>query len=244
MYKYLSITRNEQEMMVMMRSLPVSTIVFDQNGKIIDINQPALNFFKIKSIEDYAIKKWEVLNNRNLILSIIKELKCGKVVIEKNQLLKCPDCNVKDIKFCASMLSGQKTVFIFQFMIVSNSKVSFEELLSHTVHQPNQNLGIIPKGNREILQMFEDRSIKRAIFKRYLNEEVILAISRKYPTLSNREVIICGLVSLNMSTVEMAIVTNKRVSNVHSIIFKLRKKFSINSRRELYLKLIAENSRI
>jgi DNA-binding CsgD family transcriptional regulator len=243
MYKYLSITTNTQEMMVMLKSLPVSTIVFDSNAKIVDINQPALEFLKIKSIEDYGIKRWEALNDRNYIHLIIQKLKSGKIVRDKNFLLKCPDRKIISINYSACVLSGVKPVFIFQFFVVSKSIFSPLEHLNYTVHHANKNLNIICKGNSDIKQVFADHEVKQPIFKRYLNEEVIQTVSRKYPSLSSCEVVICGLIVLNMSTAEIAIVTEKKVASVYTAIYRLFKKLGVNSRRKLYLKLIDEYSK-
>jgi len=58
MYKYLPIVENVREMMVMLKSLPTCTIVFDSNSKIVNINKAALDFLKINLIDDYRVKRW------------------------------------------------------------------------------------------------------------------------------------------------------------------------------------------
>ena len=65
MYKFFSIDSNYKEMMVMLKSLPTNTIVVDRFGKIIDSNQLALKFLKIKSFDDYKLKRWTALNDFN-----------------------------------------------------------------------------------------------------------------------------------------------------------------------------------
>jgi len=53
MYKYLSITENLQEMMVMLKSLPAYTLVFDKKGNLVDLNRPAQQLLKISNVQEF-----------------------------------------------------------------------------------------------------------------------------------------------------------------------------------------------
>jgi len=121
MYKIISISSNMQEMMIPLKSLPVCAIVFNKVGHLIEINQPALNFLKIKTKDDFRAKRLKVLNDSKYLVSIIKELKTGKIV--QNEIFKLiyPDSVYAVISFNACMLNGITDVFIFQFFEVSVS---------------------------------------------------------------------------------------------------------------------------
>jgi len=137
MYKYLPITSNIHEMMVMMNSLPVCTTVFDKNAQLIEINQSALNFLEIKTIDDFKTKRLRILNDCNYLLTIIQELRTGKIIQNKNYLLKYPDSNFAMISFSACMLSEFSDLFLFQFfeLPTSYTTLSKQEYTSSKVFQ-------------------------------------------------------------------------------------------------------------
>ena len=115
MYKKISISSNMQEMMIPLKSLPVCTIVFNKVGQLIDQNQPALNFLKIKTMDDFRAKRLKVLNQSKYLVSIIQELKTGRIVQNEICRLKYPDSDSAVISFNACMLNGITEVFMFQF---------------------------------------------------------------------------------------------------------------------------------
>jgi len=115
MYKKISISSNMQEMMIPLKSLPVCTIVFNKVGQLIDQNQPALNFLKIKTMDDFRAKRLKVLNQSKYLVSIIQELKTGRIVQNEIYRLKYPDSDSAVISFNACMLNGITEVFMFQF---------------------------------------------------------------------------------------------------------------------------------
>lgn len=119
MYKYLQITTDLKEMMVMLKSLPVNTVVVDKKGKLVDINQPASDFLKIRGINDYRIKRWRVLNDNLNLQKIIHKLKKGEIILKSYYLLNCPNGDFISVNFSASMLNGSCDIFIFQFYEIS-----------------------------------------------------------------------------------------------------------------------------
>ena len=121
MYKYLPITFNVQELMVMMKSLPVCTTIFDKNGRLIDFNQPSKNFLNIKMLGDFRTKRLTALNDYNYLLSIIHELKTGRIFKNKLYQVKYPDSNSVVVCFSACMLNGLSDIFMFQFFELSGS---------------------------------------------------------------------------------------------------------------------------
>jgi len=121
MYKKISISSTLQEMMIPLKSLPVCAVVFDKYAQLIDLNQPALNFLKLKSIDEYKAKRLKVLTDCNYLVSIIKELQTGRIIQNEIYELKYPDSNSVVISFSACMLNGLSEVYLFQFFELSVS---------------------------------------------------------------------------------------------------------------------------
>ena len=121
MYKKISISSTLQEMMIPLKSLPVCAVVFDKYAQLIDLNQPALNFLKLKSIDEYKAKRLKVLIDCNYLVSIIKELQTGRIIQNEIYELKYPDSNSVVISFSACMLNGLSEVYLFQFFELSVS---------------------------------------------------------------------------------------------------------------------------
>jgi hypothetical protein len=242
MYKYLSIATNVQEMMVMVRSLPVCTIVLDRYARIVEMNQAALNFFKINSKNDYKINKWIVLNDTKYLKHTIKELKTGKQVKDKIKLIRCPDFGFKNLNISASMLEGAKQVFIFQFIELS---VSAQEDSNRTSEFDFDNIEKITLskdyGVRELLTYQE---LELAMVHPYINDDKAKLLSKyistKYPDLSISEICICILIALRMSTREIAVITKRKPSYISYIVYRLLKRFDLRFRIDLSYKLINE----
>jgi len=121
MYKKISISSTLQEMMIPLKSLPVCAVVFDKYAQLIDLNQPALNFLKLKTIDEYKAKRLKVLTDCNYLVSIIKELQTGRIIQNEIYELKYPDSNSVVISFSACMLNGLSEVYLFQFFELSVS---------------------------------------------------------------------------------------------------------------------------
>lgn len=235
MYKYFFIDENMSEMMVMLKSLPTCTIVLDRNAKLVDINQPALKFFTIRSIDDFRIKKWIVSNRNNLLHSFINELMKGATITNKLYRIQHPDYTYTNVNFSACMLDGlNKKLFIFQFFVLTTRD---NRHLEYELNQGSMNKTNLTR-NKE--RLFIDNEIMAEILNLYVDDAKIQLFKKRYPFLSNTEIIICGLISLNMTVTDIAKLTKRDPNNVHFILYRLFKTFKLNSRKKLYLKLNGE----
>jgi hypothetical protein len=245
MYKYLSIAPNLQEMMVMLGSLPACTIVFDQNEKIIEINQPALDFLQVKSLNDYRLKKWIVLNDTKYLKKIIHELKVGKIVKSRTSLIRCPDYHFINVNICACMLTGVKKVFVFQFFEL---RISLQEYLDKTNEINSENERQIKCGDDNINELLANQETGSKLFHSFVNEDkaqlLFKYISFKYPYFTNNEILICILLALRKTTSEIAAVTKRKPSYISYMVYKILKVFNVRFRKDLSVKLIDECSQM
>jgi len=239
MYKYLPLTENVQEMMVMLKSLPTCTIVFDSKSQVVDINKAALDFLKINSVDDFRIKRWGILNDCDNLKEIIQRLKTGKTIHNKSVTLRYPDYASASVSFSACMLNGARNIFIFQFFEIS--PYPYLDYKSF-IPQAYKNLNIIDKKpkNNDTQNLFIDNTFKKDTFQRYLDENKIQLLSNKYPNLLNNEIIICGLIGLNIHTAQITCIMCKSESWVRLLLTQIFKKLNIKSRKELYYRIIED----
>jgi DNA-binding CsgD family transcriptional regulator len=242
MYKYINITSNMQEMMVMLKSLPACTTIFDKDARLIDLNQSAINYLKIKAIDDFKTKRLRVLNDCNYLLSIIQELKTGRIITNKIYQVKSPDSNLSVISFSACMINGKSDLFLFQFFELT---ASWDEVMPKRKQKGSKVLQQISKIQENkhklaIHKLFGDQAMKQQMFQNYLDEDKIEELSQKYPLLTYTELIVCGLIALKMSTDEIAMLTGRSINSIYVIKYRIFKKFDLNSCKELYQILITE----
>ena len=137
MYKYLSIAEKSQEMMVMLKSLPAYTLVFDKRSNLVEMNEPAQKLFRIKNVQEFNDRKSEIFPTQDYIKTIILELKKGKTVRYAKTQLRYTDNNVAVVELCACMINGQRDLFLFQLFEISLSNNS--DLGSFTSFMDNSN---------------------------------------------------------------------------------------------------------
>jgi len=242
MYKYLPITANINEMMVMMKSLPTNTIILDQNLKIVEINQSALDFLCVKMTGDYRVKRWGALNNQPTINRIIQELALGRIIRDISIKIMSPEGKSIIVNFSACMLSGTRKVFIFQFFELpfyfnglSKKKQKNIDLYDANVIKLNE---IKSVNGRKI---FTDNILKCEPYERFVDQSVVQQIIKRYPILLSSEAIICSLIVLGFSIKEISGIRCKLVANTYTSINKIVMKLQLKTREELFDKLITEH---
>ena len=238
MYKYLSIAENLQEMMVMLKSLPAYTLVFDKKNNLVEINEPALKFLKLSNIQEFNARKDEVFPTRDYIKTIIRELKQGKTVRHARTRLKYVDDNSEVVvELCACMINGRKDLFLFQLFEISPSVGwdlgSFTSYINKSGNLEDD-FSRLPKSvnwvtnSKNILVEYEKNKEKESRLKR-LTESSSKEFGRpKYRKLTKLEMLVSKLASLDMPISEIATITNKTNLAIRIIIRRVAEKQRLN----------------
>jgi DNA-binding CsgD family transcriptional regulator len=237
MYKYLPISTQIQEMMVMFKSLPTNTVVVNKYGKLVDVNLPALRFLKAKSIDDFILKKWGALNRTLPLMKIIHQLKRGIIIQNKNVLINSPDFTSINLCFSSTMLSGSEDIFIFQFFEIFKFDMSDQEYLSDSACEAIRNLSIIKECKHSINNLLMDNTVRTHEHQYSVDEKMIQLFSEKYRRLTPYQEIICALLASGMAISDIAKVTNKMVSSVDGTVRRITAKLNLESPQELYREL-------
>ena len=238
MYKYLQITENLQEMMVMIKSLPAYTLVFDAKSNLVDMNQSAKQLLRINSIQEFNSKQDKMFLTHDYIKIIIRELKKGKTIRYARTVLKYADDSLAIVELCACMINGCRDLFLFQLFEISLSTnstlvpfisdMSDDGNLEIIAYQPNRS-----QNSESAFVVHEKSKTKERRSQRSIGCESTRLEKARYRKLTKIETVVCKLMSLNLSIPEIAIATNKTNIAVRVIIRRVEEKQKLNSKKEL-----------
>lgn len=194
MYKYLSIAEKSQEMMVLLKSLPAYTLVFDKRSNLVEMNQPAQQLFRIKNVQEFNDRKSEIFPTQDYIKTIILELKKGKTVRYAKTQLRYSDNNVSVVELCACMINGQRDFFLFQLFEISLSNNS--DLGSFTSFMDNSNsrktvaLTNWVTNPKNALVVHRSNKQEERLGKRAIDTNSLELAKNKYRNLTKTEIIV------------------------------------------------------
>jgi len=242
MYKYLSITENLKEMMLMLKSLPAYTLIFDKRSNLVDLNKPALQLLRVNNIQEFNKRRDEVFPTNDYIKTIIRELKKGNTVRHAKTLLKYANDEYTVVELCACMINGYQELFLFQLFEISLTTNS--DLGSYSSYVDDSNPEQEPfnpvnwvTSPKNILVLAKKNKPKERRSKRLIENNSIQFGKPKYRKLTKIEEAITKLAALNMSVLQIANATNKTTLAVRVIMRRVAEKEKLNSRKEVISEL-------
>jgi hypothetical protein len=131
MRNYLTFLDDLQEILNMIKTLPVCCIIYNKSAELIDINEPACNLLKIINV-NLNIEKEQKLEINTLFRVIIQELLNGKTICNEKIEFKCADNN--SIFVNVTMFCQFSDMYIFNLLpiatvdLVDNTKKTFDSL--------------------------------------------------------------------------------------------------------------------
>jgi len=222
MYKYLSLTGNLQEMMIMLKSLPAFSLIFDRKCNLVEINEPALKLLKIRSIEDFNNRKGEMFPKSDYIKTIIQDLKQGKTVRYEKTQIKYTDNSIGVIELCACMINGQKDLYLFQlFEIFPAVTWNLGSFIPNNPNSQKTIENISSQSNNWATN--ENKEIKEFELSLVENDS-IQEQKIRYRRLTKLETLVNELVVRDMSISQIANLTNKTNLGIRTIIRRIEEK--------------------
>lgn len=191
------------------------------------------------SIMGYVINR--ILKQRKLNgalnekLDLINLTEAQRIESKKQQLLE--DINEKYKKILPDSLLAA------QFAGEINSLKQKVSVLKYKIPQKEDTAELI-KGIETILKSFSSEK-QWAEFKllfEHLGENFYESLQKQYPDLNSLDMRLCALISMNLSTKEIASLTNKSVRGIESAKFRLRKKMKLEPEADLFEGIIAHRS--
>jgi len=234
MYKYFSITESFEEMMVMLKSLPAYTLVFDRKSDLVEINEPALKLLKLETVQAFNDKKDEIFPTHDYIKTIIGELRHGNTVRHAKTVLKYVDGSYTVVELCACMINGRQDLYIFQlFEIDFPADVNLGSFMSYFMEDRNlaENLPHTVKWvpnteNVLVSSKKKQREIRRT--KHQVENFSKRSEKTQYRKLTKLETLINDLRIRNLSIPQIAAMTNKTTLSIRTILRRIDEKQKLN----------------
>jgi hypothetical protein len=238
MYKYLSIAENLKEMMLMLKSLPACTLVFDKRSNLVDLNKPALQLLRINNAQEFNAKRDEVFPTNDYIKTIIKELKKGNTVRHAKTLLKYANDGHTVVELCACMVNGLQELFVFQLFEISFSTNSdLGSFTSYADRNDMEDIAFHPvnwvTSSKKTFVLTNKNKPKERRSERLVENNSMQLGKTKYRKLTNIEETVAKLAALNMSVLQIANATNKTTLSIRVIMRRVTEKEKLNIRKGL-----------
>jgi len=240
MYRYLPIAENLQEMMVMLKSLPAHTLVFDTRANLIDLNQSAMKLLRISNMAEFNERQNEMFPTHDYIKTIIRELKRGNTVRSAKTVLRYPDNTQVIIELCACMINGSRDLFLFQLFEISlSTDANLGSFISYSNSEDNAEVTSLPVAwvtnpHNAHMSPQKKKSVERRSNQLAENHRIQLK-SSKYRKLTKTEATIAKFLAVNMSVTEIASITGKTSLAVRVIMRRVHEKQKLNSQKETEL---------
>lgn len=238
MYKYLLIAENLQEMMVMLKSLPAHTLVFDTRNNLVDLNQSAMKFLRVSNTIEFNERQSEMFPTHDYIKTIIRELKRGNTVRHAKTVLRYFDGTQVIIELCACMINGCQDLFLFQLFEISlSSDADLGSFISYSDNEANSEATSLPVSwvtnpqNTRISPVKEKQVARSG--KRLAENYATRLESSKYKKFTETEATIAKFLAVNMPVTEIATIIGKTSLAVRTIMRRVREKQKLNSQKEV-----------
>ena len=233
-----SFVQPKDKVIVGINEIPFPTAIYFLESKRVILNKLAYECMGLKVGETFDIESWK-RNNNNFTDIIIN----GKEDIISNQKehIVLPNGKHEIINFSMTHI---KNTYLGNIYILNFTK-SIEKYsaasISSLYNIKDEISKLKPYLNRTGRKMVE------SLMKKYFRDEnqqltlddivyyknEIREIKKAFPSLSHREVILCGLLINNMETKDIASITNRTIDSVFVTIHRINKKLNLTNKKDL-----------
>ena len=240
---------NNQKMSDLFQWMPISTLIIDKKGTILDINHQALNFFGTQSHETFLDKNHfsSLVIDLSRSMDLVLEISSKREVLTKKILLRRQDNNIICVDIYARSFPETPNLILFQFTETSPKSHALLTQMIQAFRLEIQRLKpYLNKPGKELLeQIVSDNGLEsqtkdlpnRKNQLDIVREERINQLIQLFPELTNNELAICGFLSLKMTIDEIASLTGKTSNCLRVSFHRILRKTNMNSGKELLRKL-------
>lgn len=219
--------------------IPYPAVLYFPSTDDFFVNKQAYSVLGIKSSNSSDVRKWWKMNPK--LSQIIKLIKTGTISNQKYHVVLY---NGKQdiVNFSSSLVSSSLMGDAYLIQISKASDKCSMCAIATTLSLKEEIVKLKPylnKTGRTIFdkimsEYFTEKDNKHLTLDDLVYYEKELRIIQKtYPFLSNREVILCTLLVNNMSSSNIANITNRTEGAVFVTIHRINKKLNLNNKNEL-----------
>ena len=212
-------------------------VLMDFNANLVDVNNKAVNFYKADSLSQIMnYHTFDFTVNKNKAKYLLNLIITQKELVNQDILLVRFDKTIASVTMCAKVLPDiNETIF-----------VQFNENLEPCANKQTDPLDIAffaevqklkPYLNKSGQNLLQAMSNKHKVRQDDIYNERLSLFIHTYPELSNTELNLCVLISLNISMTEISLILCKTSNALRVNIHRITQKLNVASRAELLKKL-------
>ena len=237
---------NNQPLSSIFQWMPTCALVIDLHGIIQEINQKAIHFFRATTKEDFIFDKQNIKNmiiDSHRATDLIKSISKSLDTTNNEILIRRFDKTIAGVDLYACLLPDNPNLILIQF----NEKKPFSKVYMHEVSQAFRREAqrlkpYLNKPGKNILEEIiitdiVDGLVSNNISKKNqavtISEEHRSILVRMFPKFSDKELILCGYLSLKMSIDEIASLTNQTPNSQRVLFHRILKKTEFTTGKEL-----------
>lgn len=230
--------QSRDKIIVDINEIPYPTAIFFESSNDVILNKRAYDTLGMREDETFDLKAWKKMNPystdilKNEVMGVITNQKVhvillnGKHEIMNYSLTHITNPFLGDI-YIIHFTKASEKYSVASISSLYNIKEEIVKLKPYLNRTGKNMLDSMMK------KYFRDENQQLTLDDIVYYEKELRVIQKAFPTLSHREVILCGLLVNNMETKDIATITNRTLDSVFVTIHRINKKLNILNKKEL-----------
>ena len=230
--------QSKEKIIIGVNEIPFPTAIFFYETRKIILNKLGYKVIGLKDNEDFDLESWKSKNN-----SFIDIISNSKENIISNQKAHIVLPNGKHEIMSFSM-THVENLYLGNIYIINFTKstekytVSSLSSLYNIQNEISQLKPYLNRAGKKIIDSlmkkhFRDESQQLTLDDIVYYKKELRKIQQAFPSLSHREVILCGLLVNDMETKNIASITNRTVDSIFVTIHRINKKLNFLNKKDL-----------
>lgn len=233
---------SNEKILVGINEIPFPTAIYFPDSNRVLLNNRAFVCLGLKVGDYFNFDYW--IRNNNNIFDLFKSQK-EDIISNQKGVVVFPNGKHELIKYSMAHINNQHLgdIYIINFTkLVEKYSAASINSLYNIQDEVSKLKPYLSRTGRNMVESLmkkyfidENQQLTLDDIVYYKNE--IEEIGKAFPSLSHKEVILCGLLVNNMETKDIAAITNRTIDSVFVTIHRINKKLNIGSKKELILTL-------
>lgn len=230
--------QSKEKIIVGVNEIPFPTAIFFYETRKIILNTHGYKVLGIKENEDFDVESWK--NKNSNFIDIISNVKENIISNQKVHII-LPNGKHEIISFS---MTHVKNLYLGNIYITNFTKcsekysVSSISSLYDIQNEISQLKPYLNKAGKNFVDSLMGKYFRNESHQLTLDDIVyykkeLCEIQQAFPSLSHREVILCGLLVNNMKTKDIASITNRTVDSIFVTIHRINRKLNFLNKKEL-----------
>ena len=230
--------QSKEKIIIGVNEIPFPTAIFFNETRKIILNKFGYKVLGLKDNEDFDLESWKSKNNS--FIDIILNRKENIISNQKAHIV-LPNGKHEIMIFSMTHVENSYLGNIYIINFTKSTEKYTVSSLSSLYNIQNEISQLKPYLNRAgknkidslMKKHFRDESQQLTLDDIVYYKKELRKIQQAFPSLSHREVILCGLLVNDMETKNIALITNRTVDSIFVTIHRINKKLNFLNKKDL-----------